>query len=96
MNDLVIHPAAQTEYEHAAAWYAERNATAAQRFVSEVETAIEQIRKFPDRYARIGETHRYYLLNRFPYYVAYRQKAGIVEIVAIRHAARDQDVWKGR
>jgi plasmid stabilization system protein ParE len=96
MNDLVIHPAAQAEYEEAADWYAERSAVAAARFASEVEAAIEAIRKHPDSYARLDETHRFYLLNRFPYYVAYRDKLGLVEIVAIRHGAQDQDAWKGR
>ena len=96
MTDFVIHPAAQAEYERAADWYAERSAMAAQRFVSEVEAAVEAIRKHPDSYARLDETHHLYLLNRFSYYVAYRQKPGLVQVVAIRHAAQDQEAWKGR
>jgi len=96
MNDSVIHPAAQAEYEKAADWYAERSVVAAERFASEVEVAIEAIRKHPDGYARLDETHRFYLLNRFPYYIAYRYKPGLVEIVAIRHGAQDQEAWKGR
>ena len=74
MNDFVIHPAAQAEYEQAADWYAERSAKTAQRFVSEVEAAIEAIWKQSDSYARLDETHRLYLLNRFSYYLAYRLK----------------------
>jgi plasmid stabilization system protein ParE len=96
MIDFVIHPAAQAEYEKAADWYAERSAVAAERFVSEVEVAIEAIRKHPDGYAHLDETHRFYLLSRFPYYVAYRQKPGLLEIVAIRHGAQDQDAWTSR
>jgi len=96
MNDFAIHPAAQAEYEKAADWYAERSAVAAERFASEVEAAIDAIRKHPDSYARLDEAHRFYLLNRFPYYVAYRQKPGLVEVVAVRHAAQDQDAWIGR
>ena len=96
MNDLVIHPAAQAEYENAADWYAERSTVAAQRFISEVQVAIEAIRKHPDRYARLDDTHRFYLLKRFPYYVAYRQKQPFVEIIAVRHGAQDQDSRKAR
>ena len=66
MNDIAIHPAAQAECEAAADWYAQQSAIAAQRFASEVEAAIEAIRKRPDSYARLDETHRYYLLNKFP------------------------------
>ena len=80
MNDFVIHPAAQDEYEKVADWYAERSVVAAERFASEVEVAIEAIRKHPDSYAHLDQTHRFYLLNRFPYYIAYRYKPGLVEI----------------
>ena len=96
MNDIAIHPAAQAEYEKSADWYAERSAEAAERFASEVEAAFETIRRHPDSYARLDDTHRFYLLNKFPHYVAYRQKPGFVEVVAIRHAAQDQDAWLGR
>ncbi len=96
MNDLAVHPAAQAEFERAADWYAKRSVAAAQRFASEVEAAKDAIRQNPESFARLDETHRFYLLNRFPYYVAYRQRPGKVEVVAIRHASQDQDVWKDR
>ena len=96
MVDFVIHPAAQLEYKNAAEWYAERSAIAAQRFVSEVEAGIETIRKRPESYALIDDRHRLYIVRGFPYYVAYRYRPGLVQVVAIRHAAQDQDAWKGR
>jgi plasmid stabilization system protein ParE len=96
MNDFVVHPAAQAEYETAVDWYAERSTVAAERFVSEVEAAIEAIQRHPESFARLDEAHRCYLLNRFPYYVAYREKPRLIEVVAIRHASQDQDAWKGR
>jgi plasmid stabilization system protein ParE len=65
MTNLEIHPLAQAEYDSAIDWYAEKSNAAAHRFVVEVEAAIEAIRKHPDSYARLDETHRCYLLNRF-------------------------------
>jgi plasmid stabilization system protein ParE len=96
MTDLVIHPAARDEYVSAAEWYAERSLATAERFVTEVQAAIEAIRKRPDSFALVDDQHRMYLVNKFPYYIAYRYRSGLVEVVAIRHAARDQDAWKDR
>ena len=96
MTEFAIHPAAQAEYEKAADWYAERSAVAAQRFASEVEAAIEAISKHPESYSRLDEAHRFYLLNKFPYYMAYRHTSESIAIVAIRHASQDQGAWIGR
>jgi plasmid stabilization system protein ParE len=96
MNDLIIHPAAQVEYESAAEWYAQKNPSAADRFVSQVESAIQVIREQPEMFALVDDKHRLYLLHGFPYYVGYRFRPGLVEVVAIRHAAQDQDIWRAR
>jgi plasmid stabilization system protein ParE len=96
MNNLEILPVAQIEYDNAFDWYLEKSVRAASRFVAAVESDIEQIHRHPERFARWDETYRYCQLERFPYFVAYRQYADRVVIVAIRHAARDQDAWKGR
>ena len=96
MNDFAIHPAAQAEYEEAADWYAQQSAIAAKRFASEVEAAIETIRKRPASYSRLDETHYFYLLNKFPYFVAYRYTSEQVTIVAIRHTSRDESGWTER
>jgi hypothetical protein len=37
-----------------------------------------------------------YLVKGFPYYVAYRLRQNLVEVVAIRHSSQDQDAWRGR
>jgi toxin ParE1/3/4 len=96
MINLEVHPLAKTEYDEALDWYAEKSDLAAQRFAIEVDVAIRAIQKGPETYARLDETHRFYLLKRFPYYVAYRQVQDRVEIIAIRHTSQDQDIWKTR
>jgi toxin ParE1/3/4 len=96
MAKLDTHPAAQAEYEAAIRWYAQESTAAARRFVGEVEAAMRAILGHPDRYSRLDATHRLYLLNRFPYYVAYRQLGDLVQVIAIRHSSQDQDVWKAR
>jgi plasmid stabilization system protein ParE len=96
MIDSEFHPAANLEYERAIDWYLAKSFRAASRFVTEVETAIESICQNPDRYPRWDEQYRFYLLKRFPYFVAYRHTSTLVVIIAIRHAAQDQDAWKSR
>jgi len=96
MIDLIIHPAARAEFQSAADWYAERSVQVAERFASKVEAAITAIRDHPDRYALIDDMHRMYLVDGFSYCIAYRLQRDRIEIVAIRHAAQDQDAWKDR
>jgi plasmid stabilization system protein ParE len=96
MIDSGILPIAQAEYESAVDWYLDKSPAAASRFVAEVETAIDAIRKYPDRFPRWDDLYRFYLLDTFPYYVAYRLTSDGIAIVAIRHGAQDQDAWQGR
>jgi plasmid stabilization system protein ParE len=95
MNVEVLASAAR-EFRDALRWYREKSETAARRFAIEVTAAIAAIEERPDSYARWDDTFRFYLVNRFPYYIAYRYEANRVVIVAIRHAARDQDAWQDR
>jgi plasmid stabilization system protein ParE len=96
MADLDIHPAAQAEYEEAAEWYAERSLAVAERFVAQIEAALEEIRRRPNSVALVDDQHRLYLVDGFPYYVGYRITPKFLQVVAIRHAAQDQDAWKSR
>jgi hypothetical protein len=65
-------------------------------FALEVKAAITTIRNDPERFPRWNDRYRFAILDKYPYYIAYRVKADVVVIVAIRHASRDQDAWKGR
>jgi hypothetical protein len=44
-----------------------KSVAAANRFVVEVQAAIDAIRNHPDRYARSDATNRLYVLSGFPY-----------------------------
>ena len=96
MIDLAIHPEARDEYETAIEWYQKQSAPAAARFIAEVDTAIKAICHQPDRYTRVDDTHHCYLLDKFPYFVAYRFTREWVTVVAVRHTSRDQSGWTER
>jgi plasmid stabilization system protein ParE len=96
MNDLDFLTVARAEYASAANWYANQSVIAADRFATEVEMAIDAIRKNPTQYARWDDRYRFYLLDRFPYYVAYRCEPRKVVIVAVVHTSRDSAAWTDR
>ena len=96
MIDFELLPSSRLEYAEAFQWYAEQSLVAAERFAMEIEAAFEAIRRNPDLYPRWNDTYQFYLLKKFPYFVAYRQANELVVIVAIRHSSQDQDAWKGR
>jgi plasmid stabilization system protein ParE len=96
MSDLDFLTVARTEYAAAADWYAQQSVRAADRFATEVELAIEAIQRNPMRYARWDERYRYYLLRKFPYYVAYRIESDRIVVVAVFHTARDSAIWTDR
>lgn len=96
MVDFLLHPEAQTDYEDAFRWYRERSEEAAKRFEMDVELALESVRLHPERFARYDEDHRFALLNRFPYSIIYQHKDEQVYVIAIAHAKRHPDFWKGR
>jgi len=96
MNDLDFLTVAQSEYASAANWYAEQSVIAADRFATEIETAIDAIRKNPTQYARWDDRYRFCLLDKFPYYVAYRRESHKVVIVAVVHTSRDSADWTNR
>jgi plasmid stabilization system protein ParE len=96
MTKIDVLEQARVEFRAARQWYRELNPVAAKRFAMEVKSAIAAIRRNPDWYARWNDSYRFYLLKRFPFFVAYRHTKELIVIVAVRHTSRDQDAWKGR
>ncbi|MBI2525034.1 MAG: type II toxin-antitoxin system RelE/ParE family toxin [Candidatus Rokubacteria bacterium] len=91
-----FHPEARAEVLAARDWYAARNQTAADRFVAEVEQAVEAILEAPDRRPRYLHRTRRYVLPRFPFSIIYRPHGSAVHIFAVAHAKRRPGYWKER
>lgn len=91
-----FHPEAVEEAEAALIWYAKRSTRAAQRFLEELEFAIEVITEAPDRWPEFGHGTRRVILRRFPYLVIYRVLPDRVEILAVAHGRRRPGYWRGR
>jgi plasmid stabilization system protein ParE len=91
-----FHPDAADEAVEMHQWYADRSEKAAERFLGELDRAIEKIGEFPDRYPKHSHGTRVYLLRRFPYLVIYKEYADLVKIVAVAHGRRKPGYWKRR
>lgn len=91
-----FNQAALLEYQEAAEWYRDRSFQAAERFINEVETAIQEICADPERYQPIGEGVRVFRLKRFPFRIYYLLEPDILTVYAVMHERRRPDYWRGR
>ena len=88
-----IHPAAQSEAEAAARYYAKRNTLAALAFVAELDTAVAEIERAPHSFGEYIHGTRRLLFRSFPFSVVYRFDEKQILIVAIAHASRRPGYW---
>jgi plasmid stabilization system protein ParE len=93
---LDIHPSALAELKSAISWYLEQNEATANKFVAEVDRAIDLILGSPRRWPTGELQTRKFVLQRFPYAVIYREKQAEVKILAIAHGHRQPGYWKDR
>lgn len=96
MAEVVISSPAEREYAEALTWYAQRSVLAAVRFDAEFDRAVAAITAQPDRFPRCDDTHRYFLMHRFPYQIIYRQQGDFVTIIAVAHTSRRPMYWADR
>jgi plasmid stabilization system protein ParE len=90
MASVRVLSTAERDIADALNWYLEKSAIAADRLEQEIDEAIAKIAREPERFPKIDSLHRYALLRRFPYYIAYRIDPCEVLIIAVRHAARSE------
>jgi len=95
-RQIDVHPEAVAEAQAAAQWYRVRSGSAAGALLAELDRAVERIGESPQMWPRYVQGTRRYLLQRFPFYLVYREIAGKVEIVAVAHGRRRPGYWKGR
>lgn len=83
------------EYRDAARYYAEHRSGLGEAFVGEVEAAIGEIGKSPDRFQPLGQGIRVYRLKRFPYrlYYRYSEERDHTTIFAVMHERRRPAYW---
>ena len=73
-----------------------KSALAAGAFLAELDLAVERIAENPEMYPHYIRGTRRYLLQRFPFYLIYREVHGKVELIAVAHGRRRPGYWKKR
>lgn len=93
---LEFHTEAIEEARASRQWYAERSAAIADAFMAELDHAIEEILDAPSRWPTFVHGTRRYLLRRFPYMIVFRERASVIQVIAVAHARRKPGYWKAR
>ena len=96
LESLRIHPAALEEAEAAFDWYAQRSRRAAERFLDELDRAIDQIARNPSQYPVYDLGTRRMVLRWFPFVIFFREAHAGVEIIAVAHGRRRPGYWRDR
>ena len=91
-----LHPAAEAEADVAFEWYWMRSESEALGFDAELRSAFERLLNSP----RIGVPYlrgtRRVMLNRYPYFVVFREFPRKIEILAVAHAKQRPGYWSKR
>jgi toxin ParE1/3/4 len=95
-KSLDIHPSALAEPKCSISWYLEQNETTADKFVEEIDRAIDLVLASPRRWPTSDLDTRKFVLHRFPYAVIYHERKSVVRILAIAHGHRQPGYWKDR
>jgi len=100
---LKIHPDAEEELFHGAAWYDDRRVGLGEDFLSHVYRWLEVIGQSPSSWPRWPGTPedlvppiRRALLERFPFAVGYQAFADYVLILTVAHCRRTPLYWLQR
>lgn len=93
---LEIHPSALQELKFALSWYLERNETAALKFATELDRAMDLLIATPQRWPAGEHGTRKFVLRRFPFAIFYREKHPVIQVLAIAHGHRRPGYWKDR
>lgn len=87
---LHISEAAQKEWDEAAAWYEDKQASLGERFIKSVQIKLELISRYPERYPKRKKNFRETPVGLFPYNIVYAfyKKEFVVIILSIFHTSR--------
>ena len=96
MRQVRFLSAAEEEMNASARYYENQLAGLGQRFLIEIERAIEAIRTHPDSGTPFVASTRRKLLRHFPFALLYHITPAAIIIVAIMHQHRKPGYWKQR
>lgn len=89
---------AELEAAEAAIWYDDQRAGLGDDFLTELERALDRVRRRPAEFSRLESYRgphevRRCLLKRFPYLLIFVSRLEEVVVVAVSHARRRPNYW---
>jgi plasmid stabilization system protein ParE len=87
---------ADEELSEPAGFLATRSPDAAERFLVDVDHALQLLMEFPRLGAPLVDDIRRFSLRRFPYRLVYRIEGEELRIYAVAHVRRRPGYWRGR
>jgi toxin ParE1/3/4 len=80
----------------AASFYDQRTEGLGDRFLHELDVAIQTIQSAPDRCRVVSGDVRRYVMRQFPYGIYYRVQGDELRILVIKHQSRRPDYGRDR
>lgn len=94
---VTFHHLAIQELRLARNWYRSRSAEASERFILQLDQALNRVLRDPESHLELGRGYRCVKIRRFPYtIVSLIQPTGEPLVVAIAHIRRRPGYWSRR
>ena len=94
--DVRFEPDAAEELSEATTYYSMRSVQVAERFLTDVDGAIDLLLRFPGAGAPLSGNLRRLPLKVFPYRLIYRIQGEEIRIYAVAHVRRKPGYWRRR
>ncbi|MCA9267849.1 MAG: type II toxin-antitoxin system RelE/ParE family toxin [Planctomycetales bacterium] len=95
-SNFEYHPAAAAKLTQSFDWYYERSPRAAAAFLAEVQEAVAQVVRHPNRWPLYLHGTRRFRLRRFPFVLVYFDDSETIYGLAVAHLSRRPGYWKSR
>jgi len=89
MRDLIFHPAVVKDARAISAKYSGISEELAARFWNELDTAIDEIARFPERHHYDPSGLRRSNLEKFPYQLLFEERLEGLRVIVLRHHHRN-------
>ena len=92
-----FHPAAEIEYLESIAYFESKKPGLGATYLEDFERIMKNICQAPHRYPIEKQPDiRRVKMNKFPYFILFRESSNIVQVLAVAHYRRRPQYWLGR
>lgn len=93
---MEFHPQFAQDLRDAFRWYEEQQPHLGEVFLRALESLIQSLDTFPERFPLAAPNVRQAPMRRFPYMLYYRTDRNVLYLYACYHFKRQNDEWQDR